>query len=346
MKTSYNNHEYAKKVALLLTQAAHVNPPAIAFRRKKPKDDEEDEKLTKIKICLDPDDEDSDEFESRCFLFESGDAEKWVKWRIQFDELVRDVPLNDGDKKTKYAKALMTGEARERFANIVADLRQDDAMEEETDAEAIFNEAVEKMGRFYFGSQHAYRRQKSYLRYAVFMMEMPLDDFRAELSRQNNMLRYFPIPNDRIQCDTFDDDELVEIVDRAKRVEWQRDLLTANIDPYSMTLDEYYEYLEKLEAKYEMDFQLRHGKKEKEKRNVDQPKKAKATKKSANAAKIAPKTKTSAKMLLSTAVSSILPRTTNAGAFLPISRIAPTSVHAVTKKTCSLHCRWKRWSRL
>jgi hypothetical protein len=29
------------------------------------------------------------------------------------------------------------------------------------------------------------------------------------------------------------DDELVEIVDRAKRVEWQRDLLTANIDPYA-----------------------------------------------------------------------------------------------------------------
>ena len=84
-----------------------------------------------------------------------------MKWRIQFDELIQDVPPNDGDKKIKYAKALMTGEARERFANIMADLRQDDAMEEETDAEAIFNEAVEKMGRFYFGSQHAYRRQKS-----------------------------------------------------------------------------------------------------------------------------------------------------------------------------------------
>ena len=68
MKTSYSNHEYAKNVALLLTQAAHVNPPAIAFRRKKPKDDGEDEKVKKIKIRLDPDDEDSDEFESRCFL--------------------------------------------------------------------------------------------------------------------------------------------------------------------------------------------------------------------------------------------------------------------------------------
>ena len=78
MKTSYSNHEYAKKVALLLTQAAHVNPPLILFRREKPKDDDvlqEDEKLKKIKIKLDPTDEDSDEFETRCFIFEQGDAE-------------------------------------------------------------------------------------------------------------------------------------------------------------------------------------------------------------------------------------------------------------------------------
>ena len=31
-KTAYSNHEYTKKVALFLTQAAHVNPPAIQYR--------------------------------------------------------------------------------------------------------------------------------------------------------------------------------------------------------------------------------------------------------------------------------------------------------------------------
>ena len=105
-----------------------------------------------------------------------------------------------------------------------------------------------------------------------------------------------------------------------------------------MTLDEYYEYLEKLEAKYKMDSQLRHGKKEKEKRHVDQAKESKGDDKKRKRDKDrGSKTKPSAKTLVSTAVSSNLPRTTNAGAFLPISRIAPTSVHAVTKKTCSCH---------
>ena len=278
MKTAYSNHEYTKKVALLLTQAAHVNPPAIQFRRQKPKDDEaseEDEKIKKIKIKLDPDDDDSDEFEARCFIFETGDAERWVKWRIQMDELIRDVPLNDGEKKIKYSKALLAGQARERFVNIVADLRHANQDEQE-DPEDTYSEAIERLGQFYFGSEHAYRRQKSYLRYHVFMMEMSLADFRAELLRQNNMLQYFPVPDDRTKCDIFEDDELVEILDRAKRVEWQRDLLTANIDPYSMSLDQYYKYLEKLEAKYERDNHLRTERKDKGKYkthgSTDQPK--------------------------------------------------------------------------
>ena len=46
------------------------------------------------------------------------------------------------------------------------------------------------------------------------------------------------------------DDELVEIVDRAKRVEWQLNFLTMNIDPYALSLEEYYRYLEKLEVKH------------------------------------------------------------------------------------------------
>ena len=95
------------------------------------------------------------------------------------------------------------------------------------------------------------------------MMDMSLADFRAELRRQNNFLRYFPVPPDREECEALPDDELVEIVDRAKRVEWQRDLLTANIDPYALTLEEYYRYLEKLEVKHNIDRALREDKKRK-----------------------------------------------------------------------------------
>jgi hypothetical protein len=247
-----------RKVAVLQQQALHINPPAIPFRRKHKKSDEDDGPETKkIKIKIDPEDEDSDELEVKAFLFEDGPAEDWVKWRMQLEELIRDIPLQDGTAKMKTAKALLKGEARERFQIISLDL---EIALDPTNPEAkeeMFSEAIERLGRRYFDSDYAYRRQRNYLRYHVFMLDMNYKEFKEELLRQNTYLRYFPIPPDRETCEPFDDDELVEIVDRAKRIEWQRDLLTANLDPYSMTLDEYSQYLEKLEVKYNMDKEMR-----------------------------------------------------------------------------------------
>jgi hypothetical protein len=44
-------------------------------------------------------------------------------------------------------------------------------------------------------------------------------------------------------------------------------LLTANIDPYALSLEEYYRYLEKLEVKHNIDKALRDDKKRKADRN-------------------------------------------------------------------------------
>ena len=93
MKTHHNDIEYLKKVASLQQQALHVNPPAIRFRRTVPSPGADLKLETKkIKIKIDPDNEDSEELEVRAFMFEDGDAEQWIKWRIQLDELIRDIP--------------------------------------------------------------------------------------------------------------------------------------------------------------------------------------------------------------------------------------------------------------
>ena len=272
-------------------QAMQVNPPAIPFRRSKKKDDEDDVETKKLKIKTDPTDDDSDEIEIRATVFDEGNAEDWIKWRIQMDELIRDMQLETGRQKIVLAKALLKGNAREKFINILADLavnHDDDDMDAEVELNDDFDEVIEKLGLDYFPSVHSYRRQRNYLRYHVFMMDMSLNDFKAELRRQNNFLRYFPVPDDREKCEVLPDDELVEIVDRAKRVEWQRDLLTANIDPYALTLEEYYRYLEKLEVKHNIDQALRDDKKRKAERNDSESakshhkKKSKRDKKGAN----------------------------------------------------------------
>ena len=62
---------------------------------------EEDKAPTKkMKIKLDPMGETADdEMEGRAFLFESGDAKAWIKWRIQLDKLTCNMPLITGAKK-------------------------------------------------------------------------------------------------------------------------------------------------------------------------------------------------------------------------------------------------------
>ncbi len=291
MKTHFSDPDYVKKVAQMQIQAMQVNPPAIPFRRVKKKEEDEDEVETKkLKIRTDPTDEDSDEIEIRATVFDEGEAEDWIKWRIQFDELVRDMQLVTGRQKIVVAKALLKGNAREKFSNILADLAINRELEVEDDEVGAqdknmdddFEEAIKKLGLDYFPSVHAYRRQRNYLRYHVFMMDMTLSDFKAELRRQNNFLKYFPVPDDREKCEMLPDDELVEIVDRAKRVEWQRDLLTANIDPYALTLEEYYRYLEKLEVKHNIDKALRDDTKRKADQNDSKDKQQKNKKKSKN----------------------------------------------------------------
>jgi transposase InsO family protein len=265
MKTAFGDPAYVKRVAQMQIQAMQVNPPAIPFRRDKKRPDEPDDRETKkLRVKTDPEDEDSDEIEVRATVFDEGDAEGWIQWRIQFDDLIRDMNLSTGRQKILLAKALLKGNAREKFLDLLADLemRDTDGDREYRDDENL-EEAIELLGLDYFPSPNSYRRQRNYLRYHLFMMEMPLADFRAELRRQNNFLRYFPIPADRDKCEMIPDDELVDILDRAKRVEWQRDLLTANIDPYTLTLEEYYRYLEKLEIKYHIDQTLRDDKKRK-----------------------------------------------------------------------------------
>jgi hypothetical protein len=286
MKTSFSNAtlDYIKRVAVLQAQAMHVNPPAIPFKRdkKKKKDDDDDDEMKKMKIKLSPDEEDSEMIEVRCHLFESGEAEDWVKWRIQLDELIRDMPLTTGAKRIKVAKALLKGQAREYLLDLLLDLEMTDDADDPINDEDKFDEAIARLGARYFPTDHPYRRQRNYLRYHLFIMDMQLCDFKAELLRQNNYLRYFPVPEDRESVESLPEDELVEILDRAKRIEWQRDILTANIDPYGMTLEQYYKYLEKLEAKHGLDRALRKESESKKSKTTENDGENKTNKKRKN----------------------------------------------------------------
>jgi len=100
--------------------------------------------------------------------------------------------LVTGRQKIVVAKALLKGNAREKFINILEDYKvnremdDEDVADDERDEEMddLFADTIEKLGLDYFPSVHAYRRQRNYLRYHVFMIDMSLSDFKAELRRQ------------------------------------------------------------------------------------------------------------------------------------------------------------------
>ena len=183
MKTTYGNADYIKRVAKMQIQAMQVNPPAIPFRRDRSKTDPADNETKKLRIKTDPTDDESDEIEVRASVFDEGDAEGWVQWRIQLDDLTRDMVLTTGRQKIVLAKALLKGNAREKLSDILLDLEinREAGDNEEEESENVFVEAIEQLGLDYFPSENSYRRQRNYLRYHVFMMDMTLSEFRTEL---------------------------------------------------------------------------------------------------------------------------------------------------------------------
>ena len=122
MKTNYGNSDYIKRVARMQIQAMQVNPPMIPFQHDRLKAEPGDSETKKLKIRTDPTDEESNELEVPATFFDAGDAEGWIQWRIQLNDLVRDMGLTSGCQKIVLSKALLKGNAWEKLSDILLDL--------------------------------------------------------------------------------------------------------------------------------------------------------------------------------------------------------------------------------
>ena len=78
----------------------------IAWNWKKEKNEDKDKYQT-VEIPLDPTDKESDKTQWKIPVFEQGDAEEWVKWRITYDSLVEAYPLDTADKQIKMLRTLL-----------------------------------------------------------------------------------------------------------------------------------------------------------------------------------------------------------------------------------------------
>ena len=236
-------------------------PPPIYFTRKTVRSSEtadDADNYKTVTLLVDPEDpENSETIEKRVRIFGgSQNPEDWVKWRIEFDEVARDVPLLTGLAKTKMALTLLKARAKDYFqsANIT---RVSENSERKSsvrlNSEQVFELIMDDVGRNFFPVEHAYRRQVSYMRHFLVLGKETVREFSARLQELNNYLPYFPREKETNTAPPkLADAELVEILNHAKPDEWHEAMLGANIDPFDMKWQDAVEYFERLELRQKL----------------------------------------------------------------------------------------------
>ena len=143
--------------------------------------------------------------------------------------------LDTPDKKYKVLQQALRGEARARFNTAwhsVEIPKNASPGRIQVMSEKRLNKGYNALAKQLFVPvDSAWRRQRSYLRYHVKFGNMTVAEFRRRLIEQNEFLKYFPAPAGK-SVSKLTEEELVEIVDRAKPVEYHCDVLANNYDPY------------------------------------------------------------------------------------------------------------------
>ena len=262
MKTSFGATKHQAKVAAMHSGLLLLYPPPIYFTRKKAKSGDvstdEASNFKTVTLLVDPEEENSETVEKKVRIFGGDETpEDWVKWRIEFDEVVRDMPLTTAVAKTKMALTLLKGRAKEllQSANLT---RISENAEKKKDAkltpDQVFELIMDDLGRNYFPVEHAYRRQVSYMRHYLVLGKETVREFSARLWELNNYLPYFPREKSTNAAPPkLKDEELVKILNQAKPHEWHVAMLGANIELYDMDWQEAVEYFERLEVRQKIE---------------------------------------------------------------------------------------------
>ena len=141
---------------------------------------------------------------------------------MQWHTLVEQCPLRTADEKFTMIRATLKGRALDVFTTTYpTDLEDMTDDEKQYGLEAAFV-AVSK--GVFNDDTSAWRRQRNCMRYHLHFQVGQLHEFKNRLYEMNKYLQYFPIPAGRDEVTSLEDDELLEIIDRAKPMEYQQAL--------------------------------------------------------------------------------------------------------------------------
>ena len=261
MKTHFNNADFAKKMANKMQRLATCLPPAILFEKPEAKSDKgpsEKEKYKTFDIKLSKKEKDSEKVEISVKVFENGTPEDFCKWYEQYNELEEMMPLDTASKKKKIIRSILKDSALEAFNNHISECEEPDKDGKSTEAdEDDIEDALEKVTLKVFKNDiHAYRRQVRYMRYQLYFTGTNFQAFLHRLKQLNKYLKYFPISETTTAVTPLPDDDLIEIIDNAKPIEYNQYMLQNNYDPYQDTLEEFSQYIDRLQKSVKIENSL------------------------------------------------------------------------------------------
>ena len=253
MKTHFNDVEYAKKMA---QKGLTSFPPAIPFEKatetKTSTKDVEKDKYKTFDVKIDKEDENSDTIEYSIKVFEEGGPETYVQWYENYKELETMMPLEKPDHKVNVIRNILKGTYLEMFNT---------ALGEGVLTDKKVNDSLSKVSLKAFNNdRHAYRRQVQYMRYQLYFTTNNFKQFEHRLKQLNKYLKYFPVPPGKRSVQSLPEDNLIEIIDNAKPLEYHQQMLQNNYDPYGKSLEEFVQYIERLEVSAKIGSALSKGK--------------------------------------------------------------------------------------
>ena len=215
-------------------------PPPVLL---KPTEQSEPKKGDFLKIALrtNPTDSSSDTYSLNIRHFRTGTPEEFLKWRKDYDMVIRGQNLTNGPAKYAMARTLLQGDALRVFNNA--------ASTESTETNENFQKVLNALTRHIF-PRKALVRQKRYMRR---QMRKPYNmKIRTYVARVREMNDDFPLYPPFDKDASLPDDELADIIEAGIPNSWQKAMLLHNFDVADKSTDELVEFCERLETAEEI----------------------------------------------------------------------------------------------
>ena len=188
----------------------------------------------------------------------SGNAEAYLKWKIQLDHVIKNRPCESSKAKLDMAEAMLYGDLLESWKL----WRKSEA---EKEVEKSFKDKDDKKykkkvkqgensdtykycvgkTRQKFIKKYDARKQKAYMRSSLLKPKsLSVDGMSSRLKILNSYLSSFPSPDNT----SFSEGEMIEIVLNMLPAVWVNSMTTAGLEPREKSYEDLIEHLEKLES--------------------------------------------------------------------------------------------------